>query len=341
MTFIARFFKGLFITILVLYALLWIVPHVMPLKHDVLNEKPYSNSQFTRIDDVKTHYRYWSSEADAALGNVMLLHGFGGSTYTWHANILALTEAGYNVLAVDLPAFGYSDKSKGINHSNSARSALLWTLADRVGVQYNMAPQTKWHLTGHSMSGKVVAAMSALQPERAASVIFVDGGAADVEAKQTPLGKKVLRALLPARRVAEVAGGYYLYKPKQIKKMLRKAYGEEPDTFAINAYMLPLRQPRTSSAIVESMFYSEEVGSYKLEDIKQPALIIWGTEDTSIPLSEGEKLDEALYDSQIQEIKGAAHNPMETHPGEFNRILIGFLDGVKEQPAPTRQIIGQ
>ena len=339
--FILRFFRGLFITLLVLYALLWLVPHVMPLKHDVLNEKPYSNSQFTRIDDVKVHYRYWSSQADATLGNVMLLHGFGGSTYAWRNNILALNDAGYNVLTIDLPAFGYSDKSKGINHSNSARSALLWTLADRIGQQYNMPPQTKWHIAGHSMSGQVVAAMSALQPQRAKSVIFVDGGASDIKAEKTTKSRKVLRALLPARRVAEVAGGYYLYKPKRVQKMLRKAYGEEPDTFAINAYMLPLRQPRTSSAIVESMLYSEEVSSYKLEDIRQPALIIWGTEDESIPFSEGEKLDEALYDSQIQEIQNAAHNPMETHPGEFNRILIGFLDSVKETKTPTRQIIGQ
>ncbi len=341
MPFILRFFRGLLITILVIYALLWLVPHVMPLKHDVLNEKPYSNSQFTRIDDVKVHYRYWSSQADADLGNVMLLHGFGGSTYSWRSNILALNDAGYNVLVVDLPAFGYSDKSKGINHSNSARSALLWTLADKVGLQYGMKPYTKWHLVGHSMSGEVVGAMSALQPERAASAIFIDGGASDTKAKKTPFGRKVFRTLLPLRRVGEIAGGYYLYKPKRIRKLIRGAYGEEPDSVNVNAYMLPLRQPRTSSAIVESMFYSEEVSSYKLEDIKQPALIIWGTEDTWVPLSEGEKLDEALYDSKIQEIQGAAHNPMETHPGEFNRILIGFLDGVKPTNTPTRQIIGQ
>lgn len=336
-----KFLKGLFITLLVIYALLWLVPHVMPLKHDVLNEKPYSNSQFTRIDDVKVHYRYWSSQADATLGNVMLLHGFAGSTYSWRNNILALNDAGYNVLVVDLPAFGYSDKSKGINHSNTARSALMWTLADRVGVQYNMKPQSKWHLTGHSMGVQVVTAMSALEPERATSLIFVDGGATDVAAKKSTVGRKILRAALPARRTAEVVGGYYMYKPKRIKKMLRNAYGQEPDTFAVNAYMLSLRQPRTSSAIVESMLYAEEVSSYKLEDIKQPALIIWGTEDTWVPLSEGEKLDEALYDSQIQEIQGAAHNPMETHPGEFNRILIGFLDGAKKETTPTRQIIGQ
>lgn len=341
MRFILGFFKVLFITLLVIYALLWLVPHVMPLKHDVLNEKPYSNSQFTRIDDVKVHYRYWTSQADATLGNVMLIHGFGGSTYSWRNNILALTDAGYNVLAVDLPAFGYSDKSKGINHSNSARSALLWTLADKVGLQYNMDSSAKWHIAGHSMSGEIVAAMSALQPKRAASAIFVDAPASDITAKKRSFGNKALRTLLPVRRVAEIAGGYYLYKPKRIKKMLRKSYGEEPDTFAINAYLLPLRQPRTSSAIVESLLYSEEVSSYKLEDIKQPALIIWGTKDEDIPFAEGEKLDEALYDSQLKEIVGAAHNSMETHPGEFNRILIGFLDNAKQKTAPTRQIIGQ
>jgi len=309
MRFILGFFKTLLIIALVLYVLIWLVPHVMPVKPDPMDEKPYSNSQFTRVDEVKVHYRYWASEADGTLGNLMLIHGFGGSTYSWRNNILALTEAGYNVLTIDLPAFGYSDRSKGINHSNSSRSALLWTIADRVGLQYGMPPYAKWHLVGHSMSGNVIAAMGALEPERASSLVF------------------------------EVAGQYYLYKPKQVKKMLRKAYGEKPDSTVVNAYLLALRQPRTASAVVESVLYSPEIADYQLDNIKQPALIIWGTEDENIPFSEGEVLDEALFDSQIREIEGAAHNPMETHPGEFNRIILDFLEhkNTSQSSSPTRQ----
>jgi len=342
MRFILRFFKALFITLLVIYVLMWLVPHVIPVKPDPMNEKPYSNSQFTRIDEVKVHYRYWGSEAEEVLGNVMLIHGFGSSTYSWRNNVLALTEAGYNVLVPDLPAFGYSDRSKGINHSNSARSALLWTLADRVGLQYGMTPYAKWHLVGHSMNTNVVAAMGALEPQRMESIIFVDGGASDGVAEKIPLGRKLLRTFVPFKRIAEVGGQYYFYKPKRIKKMLRKSYGQKPDATAVNAYMLALRQPRTGSAIVESFLYSNEVADYKLEKITQPALIIWGTEDENIPFSEGEALDEALFDAEIKEIEGAAHNPMETHPGEFNRILLEFLDKApKTITTPKRQLFGQ
>lgn len=339
MRFILGFFKTLLIIALVLYILIWLVPHVMPVKPDPMDEKPYSNSQFTRVDEVKVHYRYWASEADGALGNLILIHGFGGSTYSWRNNVLALTEAGYNVLTVDLPAFGYSDRSKGINHSSSARSALLWTVADRVGLQYGMPPYSKWHVVGHSMSGNVVAAMGALEPTRTSSLIFVNAPAADGLAEPVPFKRKLFRTLLPIKRVGEVAGQYYLYKPKQVKKMLRKAYGQKPDSTVVNAYMLALRQPRTASAVVESLLYSPEIADYQLDDIKQPALIIWGTEDENILFSEGEALDEALFDAQIREIKGAAHNPMETHPGEFNLIILDFLQhkNTPKSSSPTRQ----
>lgn len=341
MRFILRFFRALLIIALVIYILVWLVPHVMPLKPDAMDEKPYSNSQFTRVDEVKVHYRYWASEAEGALGNLMLIHGFGGSTYSWRNNILALTEAGYNVLTVDLPTLGYSDRSKGINHSNSARSALLWTVADRVGLQYGMPPYSKWHLAGHSMSGNVIAAMGALEPERAESLIFVDANASDGVAKKIPFKYKLLRTFFPLKRIGEVAGQYYLYKPKQVKRMLSKAYGYTPDTTAVNAYMLALRQPRTASAVVESFLYSKEVADYQLESIKQPALIIWGTEDENILFSEGEALDEALFDSEIREIQGAAHNPMETHPGEFNRIVLDFLGNGTQIPTRKIPIHGQ
>ncbi len=331
MRFILRFLKITLIVALVIYALLWLIPYAMPLHPEPLNEKPFTNSQFTRVDDVKVHYRYWKSQADVELGNLMLIHGMGGSTFSWRNNITALNEAGYNVMTIDLPPYGYSDKAKGINHSSSSRSQLLWTVADKAGLQYGFAPYAKWHLVGHSMGGNVIAAMAALQPQRAESLVFVDAGASDGIVKKQPFKTKLLKTLLPTKRMAEVAGEYYFYKPKRIRKMLRNAYGREPKEFEVNAYMTALKQPRTSSAIIESMYDAQEIEPYSLESIKQPSLIIWGTEDEWVPPKIGEALDEALYDSEIKEVTGAGHNPMETHAPEFNRLLLDFLTKVTER----------
>ena len=41
---------------------------------------------------------------------VLLLHGLGASRVTWSCNVEPLAEAGFTVLALDLPGHGDSDK---------------------------------------------------------------------------------------------------------------------------------------------------------------------------------------------------------------------------------------
>ncbi|MBL8045797.1 MAG: alpha/beta fold hydrolase [Anaerolineales bacterium] len=42
---------------------------------------------------------------------VVLIHGFGASTFMWRDNAPVLAEAGYRVLALDLVGYGLSDKN--------------------------------------------------------------------------------------------------------------------------------------------------------------------------------------------------------------------------------------
>ncbi|MEQ1568424.1 MAG: alpha/beta fold hydrolase, partial [Myxococcota bacterium] len=45
---------------------------------------------------------------------ILLLHGWGVSSYLWRHNILALASAGHRVVAVDLPGHGLSDAPEGV-----------------------------------------------------------------------------------------------------------------------------------------------------------------------------------------------------------------------------------
>jgi pimeloyl-ACP methyl ester carboxylesterase len=69
---------------------------------------------------------------DDALGNILLIHGLGGSTFSFRNNAEALSSAGYNVIAVDLPAFGYSDRKRNIDHSQDNRARLLWLMIEEI-----------------------------------------------------------------------------------------------------------------------------------------------------------------------------------------------------------------
>jgi len=63
----------------------------------------------------------------------------------------------------------------------------------------------------------------------------------------------------------------------------------------------------------------------RLDQIKKPALLVWGKQDTITPAFVGEKFNELLPDSKLYILDKCGHAPMMEYPEEFNRILKNFL----------------
>ena len=49
----------------------------------------FENSQFLTVDEVQLHYRLWLPTEGKNRGNVLLVHGLGGSTYSWRYTVPA------------------------------------------------------------------------------------------------------------------------------------------------------------------------------------------------------------------------------------------------------------
>ena len=65
---------------------------------------------------------------------VLLLHGLGASLLTWYCNIDALAEAGFTVLAPDLPGYGDSDKPDHLNYDPASAAEFLHDLTQELGI---------------------------------------------------------------------------------------------------------------------------------------------------------------------------------------------------------------
>ena len=63
----------------------------------------------------------------------------------------------------------------------------------------------------------------------------------------------------------------------------------------------------------------------ELKDIKIPACLIWGKNDTITPPMVAEEFHKMLSNSELHWIDKCGHAPMMEVPGEFNAILDGFL----------------
>jgi 2-hydroxy-6-oxonona-2,4-dienedioate hydrolase len=71
----------------------------------------------------------------------------------------------------------------------------------------------------------------------------------------------------------------------------------------------------------------------ELNQIKQPACLIWGNNDTITPPFVAKEFHRLIPNSELHFIDKCGHAPMMEVPGEFNAILDGFLAKLKRPVA--------
>lgn len=64
----------------------------------------------------------------------------------------------------------------------------------------------------------------------------------------------------------------------------------------------------------------------ELQEIKVPTCLIWGKNDTITPPMVAEEFKKLIPNSELYWIDKCGHAPMMEVPGEFNKILSGFLE---------------
>jgi len=72
----------------------------------------------------------------------------------------------------------------------------------------------------------------------------------------------------------------------------------------------------------------------ELNQIQQPTCLIWGNNDTITPPFVAQEFHKLIPNSELHFIDKCGHAPMMEVPGEFNKILDGFLSKLKV-PAAT------
>lgn len=299
----------------------------MPQKLEFDTIKPFPESHFVEIDSFVIHYRMWQDSSVKKKGKILMIHGLGGSTFSWRKNIKSHTAAGYLLVAADLPAFGFSSRKKGFNHSAKNRAITMFTLLDSIDrdSEINQISE-QWILMGHSMGASVISEMAMLKSDRIESLVFVDGAVFTDTTKNT-------NANIFSFPLIKLGIGVYLktsvFTYNGVRKFLGSAYGSEPNNDDVEGYLKPFKLKGTISALFELLNVKQDSSNLNFESILIPTLLIWGEKDTWIPVSQGNLLKEKLKNSELFIIPNAAHCPMETHSEIFNKELIRFLNSLK------------
>ena len=152
------------------------------------------------LDGVNVHY------VEAGEGpHLVLVHGLGASHVTWYENIQPLADAGFHVLAPDLPGHGDSDKPKSINYDPPAGANLLDSFLKAIDVR-------RAALVGNSAGGLVSALYALDHPHRVDRLILVAAGG------MGPRNDLVPAVMLPTRtrrnRIPALAPEYGATQPE-------------------------------------------------------------------------------------------------------------------------------
>ncbi len=281
---------------------------------------PYDNSHITNIDGLKIHYRYWEADAEQPEGSCLLVHGFGGSTFSWEQVADSLQQLGFDVIAIDVPPFGYSDKSPHINQAVTAHAGRLQTFI------HEQFPGRSWHLAGHSMGGAVVQAYALLYPDDLESVTFVSAALFSSLPRSESSTNALLR-LSPVRFLLGEFAEEWLLTDSNIERLLTSAYGQEPTEEQVKAYLEPLTIPGTIKAILSAPAYHEYTASLDAADLETRSLAIWGDVDELVPVESREPSLEKMPETELILLEGVGHNPMETHFEQLIEAWIPFLEG--------------
>ena len=252
---------------------------------------------------------------------LLLIHGFGASTFTWREIAPALARQ-HRVIAVDLKGFGQSDKPFDERYSVFDQAELLKQLI----IDKDLRDLT---LIGHSFGGGV-ALVLALDEDpqlkgRIKKLVLLDTIAYP---QDIPVAFKMLD--MP---VVSHVGVRMLPPAVQARLALRIAYldNSKIDDDEVEMYAAPLRTAAGKHAISHSarqiMPEDLEEISKRYASIELPTLIAWCDYDRVVPLDVGLKLRRTLPNATLEIIDSCGHMPHEEQPEATLELIEDFLDG--------------
>ena len=250
---------------------------------------------------------------------LLLIHGFGASTFTWRFVAPELAKT-HRVIAVDLKGFGQSDKPFDERYSVVDQAELLAQLIEEKDLR-NLT------LVGHSFGG-AVALLLALQANqrldgRITKLVLLDSIAYP---QQIP----VFFRLLDVPLVSQI--GVRMVPPTvQTRVALEIAYFDDSkiDAAEIETYAAPLKTAAGKHAMIHSarQILPEDIAqlseSYKA--IELPTLILWCDHDRIVPLEVGLRLRRTLPNSTLRLVEDCGHMPQEEQPASTLALIKGFI----------------
>lgn len=245
---------------------------------------------------------------------IVLVNGLSTPAITWDRSVHVLAEAGFRVLSFDHYGRGYSDRPD---------LAYDIDLYDRelTGLLEAFAVKKPINLVGYSLGGAIITNFADRHPELVnkmaliAPAGFQPGPSGINTLVFVPgVGDLLIEMIGLEAMTGEIKGA--ISRGWVSQKML-DLYNEQ---FQYAGYLPALLSTARNYSMEDTRVAYERVGKRNI-----PTLLIWGTEDESVPFTCAEQTLKAIPHGELHSLEGVDHSIPYSKPGYINPLLIQFF----------------
>ena len=250
---------------------------------------------------------------------VVLFHGTAAWSELWRHTIDALAAAGFRVIALDLPPFGFSDRPGSYTRRDQAA---------RVNDVLDQLKADPAIIVGHSFGAGAATELVMRYPDRARALVLVDAALGLTSAPSEP------RLLFRPQGIREILVSLTITNPLATRVLLQSLI--EKKERALPEYIEILQRPtslRNSTPDIAGWLYyfagddrtadSADRSAYPRLTI--PVAILWGDKDSTTPLEQAHDLQKLLPRAALTVLPGLGHIPQIEDPEAFNAALLAAL----------------
>jgi pimeloyl-ACP methyl ester carboxylesterase len=233
---------------------------------------------------------------------LLYLHGAG--TFWWMP-VHDLLARCFQVYLPVHPGFGNSqggDEIEVIEDLVFHYTALL----DTLGI-------AKISLVGLSLGGWIAAELALRRPDRVDRLVLVDAAGLRVEGAPT----------------AE----FFMATPPQLRSLLFAQPDSDlaksliPDVPPPERLEMALRGREAAARLLWNPHFAQRKLRSRLQHIQAPTLVVWGKEDSLVPLAHGQAFAAGIPNARLVVLDGCAHLPPFEQPESFVATVLPFLQG--------------
>ncbi|TGM52761.1 alpha/beta fold hydrolase [Leptospira adleri] len=268
-------------------------------------------SEFIEIENVNLHYR---DEGNGPV--VVLLHGVCSSLHTWD-DWTKILKTKYRVIRLDLPGHGLTEIGEEESVLKTEGMISLWEkFRERLKIE-------KFHIVGNSLGGLIAWRYALDHPNRVDRLILLNSVGYPqplpelVAVGSHPIVQPLMKISTPrfvvSRGVRQAYGD-----PSKLKEEVEERYVE-----------LSMKKGNRSSIVrifkEQREGFQDEAMGKRISEIKNPTLVMWGTEDHWLSYEYFPNWKRDLPDAKFIVYDGVGHIPMEEIPERSAKDLDLFL----------------